>query len=390
MDRILPDEGLRIIERSVKKLETVRLPLADALGCVMSEDVKARMDQPPFARSPLDGYAVRAEDVRNATKAHPIHLKVVDRSYAGVPASSHVGVNEAVRIMTGGAIPEGADCIVKQEDTDLGIERVHIFAAPAAANVSNRGEDFSAGDVLLRAGTKVAAASIAVAAAAGYIDLPVIPRPKAALLATGEELQQVGQTLAYGQIYDSNTPYLIARFAELRISVTRHVACGDRLEDTATAIRELSWEADCIITTGGVSIGERDLVPDAIRCAGGELLFHGVAMKPGMPTLLAMLGGKPVLGLSGNPYSAAVALERFGRAIFAALGAESGMLPTREEGLLLNDYHKGCKTVRYLRGIYENGAVFIPKAQGNAQLHSFVDCNCLVEILPDAGPIQKD
>lgn len=387
MRRIQPEEALSIIEQSVRRVDPVQTSILESLGCILDEAILAMNDQPPFPRSPLDGYAVRSEDIRYADREHPALLNVVGRSDAGAPSFNCINKNEAIRIMTGGAIPQEADCVVRQEDTDCGEENVLVYVKPAQSNVCKRGEDFQKGQALVSKGTKVNAAAAAVAAAAGQTSLLVIPRPKVSLLSTGEELQPAGKALAYGQIYDSNTPYLIGRLSELNVETQRCVTCGDRLDDTVNAIRSLLQTSDCIITTGGVSAGERDFVPEAVARAGGTILFHGIAMKPGMPTLFAVAKGKPILGLSGNPYSAAVAFERLGRAMLSYLSGDPDLIAKKDAGVLINGYAKSCSTVRYLRGIWKDGMVTLPIAQGNAQLHSLANCNCLVEISPDAGPM---
>lgn len=365
------------------------VPLARALGCRLAADIIAPINHPPFPRSPLDGYAVRSGDICYAERAKPVSLKVVGRSYAGLPSTAEVSQGEAVFIMTGGVIPQGADCVVRQEDTDCGADVVRIFAPVTGRNnISPVGEVFKEGEVLVSEGTIIHAAVIAVAAAAGCCDVKAVPRIKAAILTTGDEVRAPGQVLAHGQIYDSNSPYIAARLAELNISLEGQSSCTDRIEDTKEKLNELLRRADVVITTGGVSVGARDIVPDAIRGLGGEVLFHGVAMKPGMPTLFALINGKPMLSLSGNPYSAAVAFEHFGRAIFAALSGNEEMLPAAFEGMMQNEYAKAGNVVRYVHGELKDGRVTVSNEQGNAQLCAFARSNCLVEIRPEEVPLK--
>lgn len=390
MDRISLDEVLNRIDGTVQQKRPATLPLLEALGCVLGEDIIAQNDQPPFPRSPMDGYAVRAEDTLGAEHIAPKVLKVIGRSYAGQPALSRVGQGEAVRIMTGGAIPPGADCVVKQEDTDYGLQDVRVFLqAGKNSNICFTGEDFQKGTILVRKGERITAAAIAVAAAAGHCKIQATPKIKVSLLATGDEICASGQTVSYGQIYDSNTPYLAGRLLELNVSPADQTRCNDQLDNTAEALKALLLEADAVITTGGVSVGERDMIPAAILRIGGRIIFHGVAMKPGMPTLLAMVQGKPVLGLSGNPYSAAVAFELIGRPILAKLSGDQALTAKQSEGMLTDGYQKSGRVTRYLCGILQDGRITLPKAQGNAQIHSFVKCNCLVEVMPERLPLES-
>lgn len=389
MNTVTIEEALNVIRRSVRRLKPISVPLSRALGCRLADDIIAPINHPPFPRSPLDGYAVRSEDICFAERAKPVSLKVVGRSYAGLPSTARVCIGEAVFIMTGGVIPQGADCVVRQEDTDFGADVVQIFAPVTGRdNICPVGEVFKEGEVLVSEGAIIHAATIAVAAAAGYREVKAVPIIKAAILTTGDEVRAPGQVLAHGQIYDSNSPYLAARLAELNIFLEMQSGCSDRIEDTKEKLNALLRIADVVITTGGVSVGERDIVPDAIRGLGGEVLFHGVAMKPGMPTLFVLVNGKPILSLSGNPYSAAVAFELFGRAIFAALSGNEEMLPAAFEGMMQNEYGKTGNAVRYVHGELKNGYVTVSNEQGNAQLCEFARSNCLVEIQPEEVPLK--
>ena len=276
MNRISVDQALNIISQAVSRLAPVWLPAREALGCQLAGDIVATLDHPPFARSPLDGYAVRAADIEQADAKTPVRLNVTDRSYAGIPAQKEIDEGEAIRIMTGGAFPRGADCVIRQEDTDLGESEVQIFARSGSRNnICAVGEDFHNGETLVPAGELVTAATIALAIAAGCETLFVFPKASAAILATGEELCEPGKPLRYGQIYDSNTPYLAARLSELRVPVAQSARALDRLEDIAQNLLALLEEADVVFTTGGVSVGERDLLPETIAHIGGEILFHG-------------------------------------------------------------------------------------------------------------------
>jgi len=389
MNKISVDQALNIISKAVSRRAPAWLPPPEALGCQLAGDIVAKLDHPPFARSPLDGYAVRAADIEQADTSKPVRLYVTDRSYAGMPAQREIHEGEAIRIMTGGVIPRGADCVIRQEDTNLGENEVLFFARRAGKNnICAVGEDFHNGETLVPAGEYVTAATIALATAAGCETLFVFPKASAAILATGEELCESGKPLIYGQIYDSNTPYLVARLSELRVPVAKSARAVDRLEDIAQNLLALLETADVVFTTGGVSVGERDLLPEAIAQIGGEILFHGVAIKPGMPTLFAVVRGKPVLGLSGNPYSAAVAFELFGRVILAHAAGNNGLMARRQTAVMSGEYHNSGKYARYLRGCWQDGTVSMPRAQGNADIQSFVSSNCLVEVPPMSEPLK--
>lgn len=387
--RISLEEALERIRQTVRPLPAENSTLKNALGLITAAPVAAPMDQPPFPRSPYDGYALRAEDTQGASAETPAMLRVVGRSFAGRPAGVAVGKNEAVRIMTGGVIPAGADCVLMQEKTDYGEEQVRIFQSLAPYdNYCRRGEDYRAGETLIAAGTRVTAAVHAVAASAGCTALPVYPRPWTAVLSTGDELAVPGKALAEGQIYNSNNAYLSARLTELGVPTLDLKHVDDELDKIAGAIADAARLAKLVITTGGVSVGEKDLVPGALERLGAEIVFHGVEMKPGMPAAFAFLGGTPVLALSGNPFAAAVNFEVLGRAVLACLASDRGLAPELRQAVLAEDYPKRGKVPRFARATVENGLVRIPGEQGNGQLRSLIGSNCLAELPAGEEPFK--
>lgn len=379
--RIPLQTALDSIQKNISALAAVSTPLPEALGCVLAEDIIASIDQPPFPRSPYDGYALRAADSTKATPQHPAALSVVGESTAGNPASASVSPGQAVRIMTGGAIPTGADCVVPQEATFENDGVVHI-SQPLSPfeNYCPKGEDFTQNTPLVPKGSLVTSAVMAVAASTGYTAFSCIPAPTCSVLSTGDELQTPGQALGPGQIYDSNRVLLSARLRELGLCVAHSGHAMDALDHLCSGIETALSLADVLITTGGVSVGARDLVPHALKELGATTLFHGVSIKPGMPTLLATLHGKPVIALSGNPFAAAVGFEMLARPVLAALAQNPALAPHTETARLQNAYEKSSGVLRFLRGNAKNGMVALPGGQGNGQLRTLVGCNCLIEV----------
>lgn len=370
-----------IIDKNVELLKPVISDAADSIGCILSEDIRAKITQPPFDRSPLDGYAIKSSDSKNASKDNPVNLRVVGKSLAGEPSSVKLKDGEAVHIMTGGLMPFGSDCVIRQENTDRGTESVSIFEQlDRFSNYCHKGEDYKKGDLLAGKGMLVTAAVVAVAASCGYDKLPCIPKMRVAIISTGDELKNPAEELSEGQIYDANTAYLAARILELGGRTVYHTQVKDKTCEIITALQNGLESSDIIITTGGVSVGEKDLIPSALKNVSADIHFHGIEMKPGMPTLFASINDKPVLSLSGNPFSAAVAFEILGRYIIARLTGNNAMLPVTMQAKLQNDFNKASPYQRFIKGTAKDGKVSIPKSQGNGQLSSMVGSNCLVDI----------
>lgn len=378
---ICVERAVELSRAAAAVLEEEQVPLPQALGRTLRRPVFAPFPQPPFDRSPLDGYALRAADIVSASEEMPALLRVAEKVCAGQVPSHPLAPGQAVRVMTGAMLPPGADCVIRQEDTDLGEERVRIFhAAAAGENRCLAGEEYAAGTLLLDRGTRMDAAALAVAAGAGMERLWVCRRTRTAVIATGDELCAPGCPLPPGKVYDVNTAYLEARLGQLGMPPDVSIRSGDTLEGIVRAL-EACAGSDLIVTTGGVSVGERDLMEPALTAWGAEVVFHGVAMKPGMPTLLARRGGTVVLALSGNPFAAAVAFELFARPVLGRMTEAPGLEMERTTALAAADFQKpGGAVRRYLRGRLERGTVTVPGAQRNGQMRSMVGCNCLVEL----------
>ena len=253
------------------------------------------IDQPPFPRSPLDGYALRSADTEGASRETPVSLKVIDEVFAGGFCLSRVTEGCAVRIMTGAPIPEGADCIIMQEDTDYGMETVNIYRSLRhLQNYCFAGEDYKKGTLVMKPGMQLSAPEIGVIAGMGIGRLSVYRKLRALVMSTGSELVSPGQPLKPGQIYDSNLHMLLAQLRMWDIEITAGNLMDDDPEHACAFIRENADRADIIISTGGVSVGKKDIMHDVLDILGAEKLFWKVSLKPGMPTLCGLISGKPV------------------------------------------------------------------------------------------------
>ena len=383
------EQALDILMDHVTHGKTERKPLEDCLGLVLSEDVYALLDMPPFSRSAQDGYALCSKDSIGATGENPVKLKVTGKIYAGDHLDVQVKPGEAVRIMTGAMIPVGADCVLRQEDTDEGEDVVQIYkAVESGCSICFKGEEYKKGHTLLHAGTKIDAAALAVASGNGIMELPVYERVKAAVVSSGGEVVEPGTPLTPGKIYNTNTIYMKARLSQLgaRVMMTRTV--GDDLGVMAEALKQAADQAELVVTTGGVSVGQKDLTEEALLSIGAKILFHGIAIKPGMPTLAAEKDGVLFIGLSGNPFSAAIPFEMLARMVLSEKMSDPSLKLRRETLTAVTGFSKDSRKRRFLRGKAEGKEVWLPDQQANGQMRSMVGCNCLIEIPAGSGPVK--
>ena len=332
------EEALRIALEGVSVLDARRVPVTQASGLILAEDAASDTDLPPFDRAAMDGYAVRSADL-----AEPgCELVVTGEIAAGEEPTLEVAPGECVRIFTGAVTPEGADAVVMQEITSPGESEGRVRFAEAVepgANIARRGEDVRAGDVVLRAGTRLGAARIALAAAAGVAELEVIPRPRVSVLSTGSELVPPGRPVRPGQIRDANGPALISRIESAGFAATfLGIARDDAAETTAKI--EAGLESDCLLVSGGVSVGDRDFVPEVLKELGVEFHFSRVAVKPGKPTKFGLRGRRAVFGLPGNPVSALVITELLVLPVLRRMAGHEDAAPRARRGTLTGDARK--------------------------------------------------
>jgi molybdopterin molybdotransferase len=322
------EEALSKIVTGVKPTAIELVKLSDAHGRVLARDLRARRDQPPFPASAMDGYAVRADDLADL----PVRLTLKGISAAGHGFASTVQRGEAVRILTGAPVPKGADAIVVQENTEIDARQVIILSAPRQGqHIRARGLDFRRGDVLLRAGKRLNARDLGIAAATNVAALPVRRRPRVAVFATGDELVRPGAVPGPSQIISSNTA-AIAALVEQFGGVAQDL--GIVRDSLAATLRtmERARGFDIVLSTGGASVGDHDFVYQAFQKAGVRLGFWKVAMRPGKPLVFGTRGRQRILGLPGNPVSALVCARLFLKPLLDAclgLAAEDPLIPAR-------------------------------------------------------------
>jgi molybdopterin molybdotransferase len=347
-------DALAAILTGAEPLAEEMVALEAAYHRTLARDVAARRTQPPQAMSAMDGYAVRAADAARVNA----RLKVIGEVAAGRPFDRALGVGEAARIFTGGVIPAGADAVVIQEDTVVDGTSITITeAASPGRHIRPAGVDFRQGDVLLKAGRRLSDRDLSLAASMNFPELPVRRKPKVALLATGDELVMPGSEPGPGQIVYSNA-YALHALARAEGAETIDLGiAADTLEATTAGIRRArEAKADILVTTGGASVGDHDLVKTSLETEGVAIAFWRIAMRPGKPMMHGRLGGMRVVGVPGNPVSSYVCTMLFVVPLIRALSGRSSIHHVREEALLGRDI--GANDVRedYLRARLEERA----------------------------------
>jgi len=374
------------ILRAVRSLPSVEMPLTEALGMVLAEPVDALWDLPPADNSAMDGYAFVF-----AGQGVGDELKVAGFVPAGAPFSGSPGKEEAVKIMTGAPLPSGCDTVVPVEETTVEGDRIRLNGAPRKGqHVRHRGEEFGRGETLLEAGTPLYSGEMGLLAAGGVTTVRVHPAPRVALLSTGDELVELGSAPGPGQIVNSNYHLLAARLRESGcIVVSLGIARDDPAELAARIARGL--ECDMLISTGGVSVGDRDYVQEILREHGFELGFWRVGIKPGKPVLFGTARGTLVFGLPGNPAASAATFELFARPALRRLAGHPDPLPPRLRVTLTAAVNGGEKRQRFLWGtLQERGGryLFTPSArQGSGQNRSIQGAQALLPVPGDSPEI---
>src|SRR6266850_4476781 len=377
------EEALESILSRISVLGTERVDVMASLGRVLAEPIVSRREIPPWANSSMDGYAVRAEDSRAGAT-----LSVVGRVEAGALPSRSVGRGEAMRIFTGAPLPPGADTVVPQEDVEATNGSVTLSGAlERAAYVRPAGEDVRVGDRVLEPGVTLSAAEVGLLATLGHAQVSVYRRPRVAILSTGNELADLGTEPGPGQIPNTNTYSLMAQVIEAGAEPINLGVAPDQLDAITERIRWGFDAADVLVTSAGVSVGELDLVRDALERCGAELHLWKVSMRPGKPITFGTRGGRPVFGLPGNPVSAMVTFELFVRpALRRMAGAQSLHRPRISARALATIENPGSRR-GYLRVTLTPDAkgfgARLTGDQGSAILRSMVLADGLAVVAPD-------
>jgi molybdopterin molybdotransferase len=370
---------------TITPLAPAELGLGDAGGLVLAEDVSAATSLPSFDNSGMDGYAVRVEDVADATEQNPVTLRVTAEVAAGDTGTYALQPGTSIKIMTGAMLPHGAEAVVPVEWTDGGRARVTIRAGAEYGHaVRLAGEDAKAGQVLVAAGTRLRPMHIAVIAAAGRGAVLVRPRPRVVVLSTGNELAEPGTPVVAGRIWDSNSFMLAEAAREAGALASRRPALPDHPDGVLPAIEDQLARADLMITTGGVSMGgEHDVVKAALQRLG-TITFRKVAMQPGMPQGFGTIARVPIFTLPGNPVSAYVSFQVFARPAIGALQGDDGLGLEKIRAELTGPVRSPAGRRSFLRGVLDRtrGLVAPLTGQGSHQVATLGQANALV-IVPE-------
>jgi molybdopterin molybdotransferase len=380
-----------IVPRSVESVA-----LLDALGRVLAQDAVARYTLPQWDNSAMDGYAVRAGDIEGATVEQPVVLPVLETIAAGAFASRALRPGETMRIMTGAPLPDGADTVVRVEDTDGGIERVAIRnTRDARKNIRPRGEDFREGSTVISNGTPLAAAQLGVLASLGYGEVNVHRLPVVAIAGSGDELVDIDEfdeVIAGKKIVASNR-YTLDALVRQAGGIPRHLGNAADTPESLRAVLEQSRGADLLVTSAGASVGEYDYTRQVLESLGADLRFWRVRMRPGAPLGFGTLDGMPWIGLPGNPVSAMVTFELFARPVIRRMLGHTRLFRRPVPAVLDEPVNIGAKLMHFLRAVTrvrEDGtlAVRLTGPQGSGILTSMSQANALLIVPEDRSRVE--
>ena len=380
------EEAQELLLKETKVNDIEEVNIFNSLGRVLAEDIISPIDSPPFNKSPLDGYAVMAKSLEGASKENPRTLKVIDKVFAGEVSCKKVLNGEAIRIMTGAKIPDGADCIVRQEDTEsLKENEVRVFVEHKAYdNFIYQGEDFKKGIKIINKDKLINSSIITAIASLGIDKVKVYKKPIVGIITTGDELQKIGEDLKDGKIFNSNKAFLYTRLLELGAEPRSFDIAKDSLEGIVSVVEKAEKECQIIISTGGVSVGEKDLVLAAVESIGYKRLFWKIAMKPGSPMFSAVKNGVIYIGLSGTPVAAATTFELTARRVIAKMLNCKAIDIKKVEGILQDEFKKKSPKRRFLRVMLnedlENKVYINNIYQSPGQINTMIKSNALLEV----------
>lgn len=379
------EHGLELLSKVISRIDKVeKVAVDNALGFILSTDLYANHNNPPFNRSAIDGYAINSNSSSNV-------FKVVDELCAGDETVINVNLGECVRIMTGSEIPDNCDCCIRQEEVTLKDDIITLNSPiKKYDNYVFIGEDFKKGELLLPKGTKISYIELGILASAGYFEVEVYSKPKIALISTGDEVVMPFEKLTKSKIFNSNIYMLEGRLKELGFENIYKKHIKDCPETIYDKIKTLSFDYDIIITTGGVSVGKKDIFHDIASKDGIKQIFWRLNIQPGTPIMCNSYNNTPIISLSGNPFASLVNFELVVREALYILYGDDDLKVARVKAQLEIDFLKKSKRRRFVRAYHTNGKVFINTTQhSSGVLSSLRNCNCLIDINPNTDKLSK-
>lgn len=388
MQDISLEQAIEVLLKHTKRIEAVEeVSLLASLGRVIAEDAVASFDNPPFDRSPLDGYTFASAGTKGASKEQPASFAIIGEECAGDFFDGSVPEGSALRLMTGAAIPEGCDCVVRQEDVTVEHGRILVpYELYHHENYCFAGEDVKKGTVLVKKGTELTAAHLGVLASLGFGKVKVFRRPRIAIASTGDELVLPGEPLKPGKIYNSNLYVLAGRLQELGFEPEVLGILPDDVEEAAKFIDAWRDKADLFLTTGGVSVGKKDIMHGVVKKIGTRL-FWRVCIKPGAPVIAYTAGNMLGIALSGNPFASYATFELLTRQVLAKFSGRCSVQYTPVAGFLADKFPKPSYGRRFIRAHYKDGIFTIPTQHDSGSLFSAAGCNALIDIPAGTGPV---
>jgi len=385
------EQALDRIKESIQPIKGKKnVTIREAAGHILADDVTSPLDVPPFINSAMDGYAISSTDIPQSGEQS---LKVIGKSFAGAPFNGELNKGQAVRIMTGAVVPDGADTVVMQEHAEVNGEQIKIGSEhQAKQNVRNPGDDFFTGDIIIKAGERLSPAKLGLLASVGVTEFKVVRKPVVAFFSTGDELKGVGQTLAPGDIYDSNRYILFGMLEKMGVNCIDMGVVADIKQEIEDTLKEAANIADLVITSGGASVGEADFIK-IILDEIGQVGFWKIAMKPGKPLAFGRINNTIFFGLPGNPVSAMATFYQFVQPSLKLLEGETLEEPIRLQAKCTNKIKKRPGRKDFQRGIMsndENGQLIVNTTgiQGSHMLSSMAKANCFIVLDRDAGDIE--
>ncbi|MBP2626570.1 MAG: moeA 3 [Firmicutes bacterium] len=386
------EEAQTLLLELVQSVKECQVPLTSAVGRIVSQDIRTNINLPLFDKSPLDGYALKAKDTEDANSSNPVILEVIEEVPAGYMPKKQVTSGTAIKVMTGAPIPNGADVIIKFEDVKREENKVELYyPLRTGSNIIRVGEDVRQGEVIAKKGAVLNPPLVGLLAAIGVDAVSVFSKIKIAILSTGDELIDPSEELRSGKIYNSNLHCLGAYCSQLG---AEPVSLGIVPDEEAAIVERINQGielADLVITTGGVSVGDYDIVPTALKKIGADIIFWKIDMKPGSPIITAKYKNKLIIGLSGNPAAAFITFDLIVVPLIKRMMGIDKELPVKFSAILAENFNKPSEQRRFLRAkLQKNNRinyVELTGDQSNGVLKSMVACNALIDVPAGSGPL---